>query len=108
MNKSREKTENEIREEFIVSVKGLTSYWNKIQTKTTEEKLEGLAFSILSMLDGCSAGSPKFIVAPDPHPDDKEYHIDNEEDYYPENYNSDVKCDISGCLHELFCKLSND
>lgn len=101
---SREKTTEEVREEFLDHVRYLVSYWDRIEKETTKEKLSGLAFSILSALDGCSAGLPSFIVAPCPHPEDKQYHIDNDEDYYPENHDVDVKCDIAGCLHELFYK----
>jgi hypothetical protein len=101
---SREKSEYEVREEFLNHVRRLVEYWNGIEKDTTKEKLEGLAFSILTTLDGESATLPSFIVAPLPHEDDKEYHIDNDEDYYPENHNANVKCDISGCLHEMFFK----
>jgi hypothetical protein len=104
MTNSKEKSKDEVRKEFLNQVRELVFYWDKINQKDTKEKLSGLAFSILTLLDGCSMCSPKFIVAPDPHPEDKEYHIENKEDYYPENYESDVKCDISGCLHELFYK----
>lgn len=103
MKLSREKTDTEVRNEFISSVKSLVDYWNNVSDKNTKEKLEGLAFSILSMLDGVT-GMPRFIVAPDPSPEDKGYYIDNNKNYYSENYESNVKCDISGCLHELFCK----
>jgi hypothetical protein len=100
---SREKTMEEVKEEFLNHIRGMVDYWNEIQKDTTKEKLNGLAFSILTMLDGYSS-MPSFIVAPLPHEDDKEYNIENEEDYYPENHNSDVKCDIAGSLHELFYK----
>ena len=58
-----------------------------------ERRLNGLAFSILVILDGESM-IPGFKVIPDPHSDDKQYCIDNNEDWYPDDV------DISGCLHE--------
>lgn len=100
---SREKAMEEVREEVLDHIRGMVDYWNEIEKDTTKEKLEGLAFSILTMLDGYSS-MPSFIVAPLPHEDDKEYKIENKEDYYPENHNSDIKCDIAGGLHELFFK----
>lgn len=100
---SKEKSEDEVREEFLNHIRGLVEYWDGVEKDTTKEKLEGLAFSILSTLDG-NTSLPSFIVAPLPHEDDKEYSIDNDEDYYPENNNSNIKCDISGCLHEIFFK----
>lgn len=101
---SKEKSVEEIREEFLSHVHNLVDYWNNVDERSTKEKLSGLAFSILSTLDGCSAELPSFIVAPLPHEDDKQYHINNGDDYYPENHNSNVNCDIAGELHELFYK----
>jgi hypothetical protein len=43
---------------------------------------------------------PAFILAPLPGKEDKQYHIDNEENYYPENHNANIKCDIAGGLHD--------
>lgn len=105
MEEPREKTTEEIREEFLKHVRHLIQYWDEVSGKnapeTQKERLEGLAFSILVALDGNTMALPKFIVAPDPHPDDKEYLISEGNNYYPENHNSDVKGDIAGCLHEL-------
>lgn len=104
---SREKTEEEVRDEFLNHIRGLVVYWNKVDDRDCEEKLSGLAFSILAALDGCSGGLCGFIVAPSPHEDDKQYHIDEGRNYYAENYNSDVKCDIAGGLHDLFYEKLN-
>lgn len=99
---AREYTEDEVRNQFLDHVKVMVDYWeNNVGHKTTKERLEGLAFSILVAIDGGS-GLPSFILAPRPHEDDKQYNVDNEENYYPENHNSDVKCDIAGGLHENF------
>lgn len=96
---SRKYTEEEIREIFIKQVWSNIQYWkNEKRAPTLDEKLEGLAFSMLVMLDGGNASMPKFVVAPNPHPDDKDYHIENGENYFPED------CDISGGLHDLFQK----
>lgn len=99
---SREYTEEEIRNKFLDYVWNLVEYWKKVDGKDWGERMEGLAFSILSTIDGSSISLPSFILAPDPHPDDKEYHIKKGENYYPENYELDVKCNINGGLHELF------
>jgi len=102
---SREKTTNEIREEFLSHIRHLIGYWSKIPQDNVKERLEGLAFSILVALDGGSS-LPRFIVAPIQYEEDKEYHIENGEDYYPENHEIEeqIKGDISGCLHELLRK----
>lgn len=103
MEAPREKTTEEIREEFLKHVRSLIKYWNSVEgkdsPKTCLDRLEGLAFSIMVALDGGAMAVPGFIVAPSPHPDDKEYHISEGSNYYPEN--PEVKGDIAGALHEL-------
>lgn len=97
-----EYTDDEIREKFLSHIKKMCVYWERMNDIPSKEKLDGLAFSFLTMLDGCTMDLPGFIVAPDPHPSDKDYHKDNNERYYPDNHGVIVKGDISGCLHELF------
>ncbi len=99
--KSRELTTEEIRREFIAQVHHTINYWSELEDKEENDKLEGLAFSILSMLDGCRVGIPQFIVAPNPHPEDKKYCKRGGKNFYPTN-NKRIKGDISGSLHELF------
>jgi hypothetical protein len=100
---SREYTKDEVREMFLSKIWNTIHYWDKTQTEnpTQKDRLEGLAFSILVLLDG-GTELPGFIVAPLPHESDKEFLIDKGENYYPENHNSNVKCDIAGGLHELW------
>jgi hypothetical protein len=98
----REKTKEEVKQEFLKNIHSLVDYWNEVDEKDNKERLEGLAFSILVLLDGDNAGSPGFIVAPLPHKDDKQYDIDNGNDYYPNNDKAKVKCDIAGSLHDNF------
>lgn len=102
----REYTVGEIRKQFLEHIRGLVNYWDGIPEKTITEKLEGLAFSILVVLDGGAMGLPGFIVAPIPHPSDKQFHVEEGEDYYPDNYEIEgrIKGDIAGELHELFLK----
>lgn len=100
----KEKKMEEVREEFLEHVRDMVDYWHDVPNKTEKEKLNGLAFSIMAALDGCSVDIPGFIVAPLPHETAKQYHMDNEEDYYPENHNSEVNCNISGELHDHYYK----
>lgn len=97
---SREKTVEEVQEEVINHTRSLIEYWDK-QSGSTYDKLEGLAFSIFSMLDGCSM-LPAFKVSPMMADGDKEYYIENGENYYPENI------DIAGELHSLFMKSKKE
>jgi hypothetical protein len=105
---SREYTTEEVREKFLRHVNSLVEYWAREDLDSPyvmKDRLGGLAFSIMSALDGCSMNLPGFIVAPCPHEDDKEYAINNNEDYYPQFPLGDEKiCDIAGGLHELLHK----
>ena len=108
MDEPREFTEDEVLERLLKQVWVNIDYWagrydEEVAAYSCRKKLEGLAFSLLAMLDGSNIDLPKFVVAPDPHPEDKSYLRDIEgENWYPENYNADVKCDLGGSLHELF------
>ena len=104
---SREWTQDEVRDKLIEHLKVMVRYWNSVDEIDTLEKLEGMAFSVLSMLDGCSMDVPGFIVAPCPHPDDKEYCKEEGENWFPQNHESEVNCDISGDLHEHFAQWEN-
>lgn len=104
---SRQYTTDEIRTKFLELVWSYIDYWDKLPDKPTRERLEGLAFGMLVILDGGSIEIPGFLVTPAPHPNDREYHQNRNEKWYP---GSDVTCDIAGCLHELFygCKPDTD
>lgn len=99
--KPRQFTEQEVRDKFLELVWSYISYWQELPDKTCNEKVEGLAFSILVILDGESE-LPAFIVAPDPHPSDKKYLKGKGLNWFPENHRARVACDISGGLHDLF------
>lgn len=101
----KELTTEQIRDLFLDQVRVMVNYWSNLPDKSEKEKLEGLAFSILTILDGGTT-LPGFIVAPITDPEDKEYHITEGEDYYPENHHIEdkIKGDIAGALHEHFFK----
>lgn len=105
---SREFTTDEVRNQFLDHVRGLIEYWSTVdldqQSDTVEYRVGGVVHSLLATLDGCSMVLPGFIVAPCPHEDDKQYNIDEGENWYPENHQSSVCADISGGLHELLYK----
>lgn len=114
---SRMRTVDEVRDEFLHTVWDYIDYWNRVDNGyLTKERLAGLAFSILVILDGESV-LPGFEVIPSPHHTDKQYHIDREEDWYP--CTDDVyerretgqlgaslhDFDIAGGLHERFYNM---
>lgn len=100
----KEYTPEEVMEKVLTQIWNTIEYWDKLEGKSQRERMEGLAFSMLVILDGGCAVLPGFIVAPLPHPTDKDYHIDNGEDYFPENHEAaeNIKADIAGALHEYF------
>jgi hypothetical protein len=105
--KPRKLTENEVRKKFIHRLKTTAVYWDKVKGRTTLEKIEGAIFSTLVTLDGEAFDLPAFIVAPLPDKSDKEFCKNRGENWYPENHNSQVNCDIAGSLHEEFKMIKN-
>lgn len=97
---SREYTEGEVKYNFIKHVVELINYW-EMHGESKRDALEGLAFSILSTIDGSAADLPAFILAPDTNSEEYvEYCIKEGIDYYP-------SIDIRGSLHEYFHNVLN-
>jgi hypothetical protein len=94
-----ELTHEEVQKNFLKMVKSYVEYWRDLPGKTTKERLHGLAFGILAILDGEVADLPGFSVKPAPHPDDEAYCKEHGENWYPRG---DKAPDIAGDLHEVF------
>lgn len=100
MSEPREKTEEEVVTELLEHMQVIARFWNR-SDGSTEEKLDGLLFSMLVMIDGGSAGICGFSLTPSFHPDDPEFLKGEGEDWYPTcPINDDVQ------LHELYCALT--
>ena len=121
LNESVEYSEEIIREKLLKHLLGLIDYWlttdvtgpefqDSIKNEGGEQRYRmfGLLHSILTTLDGGSMAVPGFIVAPMPAPEDKQYHKDRCEDYYPDNNEAaeQIKGDVGGSLHELMHKVA--
>jgi hypothetical protein len=101
-----ELTEEQVRDRFVNHLWDIiTDIKNEERAKTIDDKLELAFFSFCVTIDGESASLPSFILAPDPHPDDKEFNNKRGEDWFPENKNLEVNADISGSLHERFIQI---
>ena len=78
-------TLEEVADELIAHLRGVAHYWASTQLPTgrdsVKDRVEGAIFSALCALDGV-AGLPAFEIIPAPHPDDKQYHIDDGENFY--------------------------
>lgn len=57
-------TKEQAREILLTEIWDDIEYWENIDVSTCREKLQGLAFSILTTLDGRSANAPGFAVIP--------------------------------------------
>lgn len=98
-NTSRELTLEEVEDRFLQQVAATVRYWeNENRAPSVREKLEGLAFSLLVILDGGAGFHPSCLVIPSPHPDDKQFAISQGENWYPQ-VAEDIPGDIAGGLH---------
>ncbi|MBD3261177.1 MAG: hypothetical protein GF334_05760 [Candidatus Altiarchaeales archaeon] len=83
MGEPREMTVEECREIFMRQVASIAAYWARVPGRTDLEKCNGVAFSILSMLDGSNVDIPAFDLIPSPHGSDEEFHRDEGENWWP-------------------------
>jgi len=98
----REMTVEEVRVALLEHIWTLVDYYDKLKTpETPRERLAGLASNILSALDGGPGDLPPFIVAPDPHPDDKPFRRELKQDWFPENLDVEVNAQLKP-LHEFW------
>jgi len=78
---SRPYTKEEIVDTVLGQIEMSVVYWDSVKTDSVRDKMHGLVFSILNIFDGTSS-LPAFDIIVRPHPDDKQFHIDEDEDYY--------------------------
>ena len=60
----------------------IAKYWAELPSKTPQERCDGLAFSILNIIDGNTMKLPSMDINLAPHPEDREYHIELGENWY--------------------------
>ncbi len=102
-NTAHELTATEIRDLFLTTIIEYVEDWGEHSEKTTREKLSGLAFSILAIIDGEAGDLPAFVLAPDQTTGDKAYRHKRGQNWYPEG-----QCDIAGSLHDEFARLRDE
>lgn len=108
MTEPRQKTAEEIQDEFLRHLWHQVRYWAsaKVERETIEERLAGLAFGFLNMLDGTSMELPAFLLIPSAHPTDPNFRRERGEDWYPVNEAVErvMKGEVSDgdMLHEKF------
>lgn len=94
----RPHTAAEVRQKIIEHVSGMVDYWHCAENKSELEKLEGLAFSFFTMLDGMTTALPAFELYPAPHPSDQEDAVERGENWY----DSDVEVTDNTMLHDAW------
>jgi hypothetical protein len=99
-------TTAETRRMYLEHVWAMVDFWDQDapKTHTTRERLQGLAFSILVLLDG-GTELPGCLVVPCPHPSDQAHQIERGERYFQHPDEDGINLadfDIAGGLHELF------
>lgn len=96
--KPRAYTPDEMRKMVLDHMRAMVWYWESLKDDGygVRERLDGLAFSFLAMLDGSSAGVPSFDLVPRPHPDDEAFHRDDGDNWWPDG----VVINDRAMLHE--------
>jgi hypothetical protein len=90
-------TTEEVTEQLMEGFVNSVRYWQtQPNCGTMEDRVSGVVFSVLAMLDGSQIDLPAFDLMPSPTEEDKEYCISEGENYY------DPETVISTSLHELF------
>lgn len=90
-------TEDEVRDLFLNAVAGIANYWatTNLEDGSAKSRCQGVAFSILALLDGSNIGLPGMKVIPNPAAEDEEYLKNEGKNWFPDDV------DIGGGLHEL-------
>lgn len=108
MSEPRAYTPDELRDHMLEQIVAYSRYWAELpdtdratgRTKSIADRCEGVAFSILAMLDGDSM-LPGVNLVFQPHEDDKEYHISQGENWI------EPGTTVSDTLHEHFHRFSS-
>lgn len=74
-------TKEEMRDRFIDHLKSMIEFQLYSKNKTEKEKLEGIVYSFCTLIDGVSSGFPCVDLVMRPHSSDKNYHIENGENW---------------------------
>ena len=78
---------------FLTFLSDMVNYWDKeVSSGDQRSRLEGLAFSILSHMDGCS-GEPYALIPTEDRGSTSTFSLGN---------------DIAGCLHEKFFEIHRE
>lgn len=108
MTTPRAYTEKEVRDLLLKQIRVMVRYWANLpdvdkatgRQITIYDRCDGVAYSILNILDGGSMGLPAFELTAAPHKEDKQFYIENGENWFEETV-------ISDTLHECYHTVNN-
>ena len=92
-------TAEEVMDKLLANLHALADHWGK-STNDPQAAAEGMAFSMLVILDGESAALPPMDLVLCPHPDDKEYLSSRGERWFERG----MVVSSDGSLHERFVR----
>ena len=81
MSAPRAYTKEEVRESFLESCRAIAAYWSRQPEGSNLYRCEGVVHSMLTLIDGMSMSGPAMTLTMDPHADDKQFHIDEDENW---------------------------
>jgi len=98
---SKQITKEKAREMFLNHIHDMVEFWaNESRKQDPKRKLDGLVFSILALIDGSGMGLPAMDIVLRPHPEDKEFHQKEDEDWFEDGMVINDDCH----LHEFWHK----
>lgn len=104
-----ELTTEEVIEQFLSQIWSDIDEWDNAEPSRNPDetasdqriRMEGLAHSILCLLDGTAGDMPGFRVVPFPSKEDKDYDLEQGENWFPrEDGVEEIQNDIAGDLHK--------
>ena len=95
-------TKEEMRAAILEYMHGMVRYWANCEVRpdTVEQRISGFAFSVLTMIDGCTLAIPALNLSAETSEEHKAYMRDEGENWWPtgEPINDDLM------LHECWHK----
>ena len=84
-DKPRQITQEEMQDQFFHKLWEMIQYWETVMptVRPVRNRLEGLAFGFLTLLDGTAGGPPPFDVYPNPGDKDKEHNEESGRNWWP-------------------------
>lgn len=74
-------SKEQLRGQFLNSVRMYSREWASYENKTPLQRCDGLAFSIMALLDGSDVELPAFDLVARPHPDNEAYNKAHGQDW---------------------------